>query len=126
MGKKNTKRQLKKEQRAREAEDRAAAVAEFEARKRRYRVACVVVPVVAFGAALGIYYGFDDKQLAGLVGLIGVAVWVLVLLAAVGLTIKPRDRSRAGSIDFGSGRCACRSTRCATRSCARPATRRWW
>ena len=46
----------------------------------------------------------DQKQLAGLIGMGGVGIWILVILGLIGSSVKPRDRVRAGSIDFGSKR----------------------
>lgn len=104
MGKKKTKRDLKKEQRARDAEAREVARLNFEARLKKFRVAAGVVPIVGLVAAIGAYYATDDTQLAALVGLIAIAIWIPVGLGAIGGAINPRDRTRAGSIDFGNKR----------------------
>jgi len=100
--KKKTKRELKKEQREQEAEEREAARLAFEARRRKYRIAAAVVPAVTLALAIGVYIGTDDKQLAGLIGMFGLAIFVPLLLGAVGSEVKPRDRVRAGAIDFGN------------------------
>lgn len=104
MGRKKSKKDKKREAREQaEAEEQAAQEA-FEARRRLYRIAAVAVPVVTLAAALGVYFGIDDRQLAGLIGMVGVAGWIPVVLGALGSRIKPRDRTRAGSIDFGNKR----------------------
>ena len=104
MAKKKTKRELKREQREREAEERAAAKAAFEAKRRKYRIAAVAIPIVTLATAIGVYMATDDRQLAGLTGLFGVGAFILVLLGLIGSSVKPRDRVRAGSIDFGNKR----------------------
>lgn len=103
MGKKS-KKQKKRDLRDEEAEEREAGQRALDVRRRRYRVAAAVLPVLVLAASLGVYFAWDDRQLAGLVGLIGIAVWVPVLLGSIGGEIRPRDRVRAGSIDFGSKR----------------------
>jgi len=104
MGKKKTKKDKRREQREREAEERALALAAAKLRLKRFQIAAAVVPIVFLGAAIGVYVAMDDKQLAGLIGLVGLAVWVPVLLGLLGARIEPRDRTRAGSIDFGNRR----------------------
>ena len=99
-----SKKQRKREERARrEAEERAAEEA-AQRRLRNYRIAAAVVPVVTLAISLSIYFAMNDRQLAALVGMVGLAVWVPILLGVVGARVKPRDRTRAGSIDFGNRR----------------------
>ncbi len=104
MGKKKTKRQIKREERERVAEEREAASAAFRAKRKKYRIAAFVVPIVALVAAIAVYMSTDDKQLAGLTGMVGVGIFIPLLLGAVGGEVTPRDRTRAGSIDFGNKR----------------------
>ena len=104
MGKKKTKRQLKREERDRQAEELAIATEAFEGKRRKYRIAAAVLPIVTLVASIAVYIGLNDKQLAGLTGMIGIAIWIPMMLGAVGSQVKPRDRTRAGSIDFGSKR----------------------
>ena len=104
MGKKKTKRQIKREERERDAEEREAATRAFMAKRKKYRIAAFVVPVVALALSIAVYVVTDDKQLAGLTGMVGVGIFVPLLLGAVGGEVPPRDRTRAGSIDFGNKR----------------------
>ncbi|HHH29858.1 MAG TPA: hypothetical protein ENK57_16140 [Polyangiaceae bacterium] len=104
MGKKKTKRQIKREQREHDAEARALATAVFEAKRRKYRIAAILVPIVTLAISIGVYMATDDKQLAGLIGMVGVSIFVPLGLGAVGSEVTPRDRTRAGSIDFGNKR----------------------
>jgi hypothetical protein len=96
-------KQKRKEADERREEDRAA-VEVARTRQTRLRIAAVVVPLVAIAAALGVFFGTDDKQLAALIGMIGLALWVPTLLGLLGGQVPPRDRTRAGSIDFGNKR----------------------
>lgn len=104
MGRKKSKKDKKREAREQAAAEEQAALEAFEARRRLYRIAAVAVPVVTIAAAVGIYLGMDDQQLAALVGMVGLAGWIPVVLGALGSRITPRDRTRAGSIDFGNKR----------------------
>ena len=103
MGKKKTKREKQREDRDQAVEEERVAKELFEARRRKYRIAAVVLPIVALVAAVGVYLGTDDRQLAGLTGMVGVAIWVPLFLGAIGSEVTPRDRTRAGAIDFGGG-----------------------
>ena len=101
---KKTKKQRKREQRDRDEEARLEAEAAARTRMQRYRIAAAVVPLVTLAISLTIYFTLDDQALAALVGMVGLAIWVPVLLGVVGGGVKPRDRTRAGSIDFGNRR----------------------
>ncbi|MBX3273515.1 MAG: hypothetical protein KF729_24845 [Sandaracinaceae bacterium] len=103
MSKKKTKRDQRREERDAAVEEERAATEVFEERRRRFRIAAAVLPVVALAAAIGVYLATDDKQLAGLTGLVGVAIWIPLFLGAIGSQVTPRDRTRAGAIDFGGG-----------------------
>ena len=104
MAKKKTKRDVRREQRDQRVEDEAAAQVAFEAKRKKYRIAALAIPLITLGAAIGVYMATEDKQLGGLAGLVGIGAWILVLLGLIGSSIKPRDRVRAGSIDFGNKR----------------------
>lgn len=104
MGKKKSKRERKREQREREEAERQAAQEAFEKRRRLYRIGAVIVPLVTLAVAVSVYVGMDNRQLAGLSGMVGLAAWVPMILGALGSQIRPRDRTRAGSIDFGNKR----------------------
>ncbi|HJL16844.1 MAG TPA: hypothetical protein RMH99_14365 [Sandaracinaceae bacterium LLY-WYZ-13_1] len=101
---KKSKKELRRERKEREEQARREAEALRLKRRRIFRIAAVVVPVITLAGAIAIYVGMDDRQLAGLLGMVGLAIWVPVLLGLVGSSVKPRDRTRAGSIDFGNKR----------------------
>lgn len=85
-------------------EEESAAIEVARTRRTRFRIASAVVPIVTVAVALGVYFGTGDKQLAALIGMIGLALWVPTLLGLLGGQVPPRDRTRAGSIDFGNKR----------------------
>ncbi len=101
---KRTKRESKRERRAREASDREVAERAARQRQRRLRWVAIAIPVITLAAALTTYGVTDDAQIAALIGLLGIGLWVPALLGAIGATVVARDRTRAGSIDFGQRR----------------------
>ena len=101
---KKSKKQRKREQRDRDIVEADAAHDVALRRQRMLRIAAAVVPLVTLAVSLSIYFSTEDTQLAALVGMVGLAIWVPVLLGVVGGNVKPRDRTRAGSIDFGNRR----------------------
>lgn len=103
MARKTKKQRKRDERERRDAEEKAAEEA-AQRRLRNYQIAAGVVPVITLAVSLAIYFAVNDRQLAALVGMVGLAVWVPLLLGVVGSRVKPRDRTRAGSIDFGNKR----------------------
>ena len=101
---KKSKKQRKREERERKEAEEKAAQEIADRRLRNYRIAAAVVPAVTLAISLGIYFSMNDRQLAALIGMIGLAAWIPVLLGVIGGGVTPRDRTRAGSIDFGNKR----------------------
>lgn len=101
MGKKakNNKERATRDVAVREAAARAAAL-----RLRRMRIAMIAVPIVTLALAMSTWLAADAPRAAALIGLVGVGTWIPILLGALGAEIEPRDRTRAGSIDFGHRR----------------------
>ncbi|HEY8430597.1 MAG TPA: hypothetical protein VIL20_19590 [Sandaracinaceae bacterium] len=104
MGKKKSKKQEKREQRERRAAELAAIERVAYRRRRIMRAVVIAIPLVTIAAAVLTYVLTDEAQTAALVGLIGVGLWVPAVLGLVGGAVSPRDRTRAGSIDFGHRR----------------------
>lgn len=104
MGKQKSKKHERRARREREELERQAALEEMAKRRRVLAIASIALPIATLGGSLAIYYGTGDRQLAALLGLVGIALWVPALLGLIGSAVKPRDRTRAGSIDFGSKR----------------------
>ncbi len=104
MAKKKDKKTTKREKREQEAADRQAAEEAALKRRRTMRSVVVAIPVITLAAAGITWATTDDVRLAALVGLLGVGLWVPALLGVIGASVSPRDRTRAGSIDFGQRR----------------------
>lgn len=99
---KRTKKKEKQERREQEAAARQMAAQAAAARLRKMRMLGVAVPLVTLAFALTAWLAMDSPRVAALGALVGVAVWIPVLLGSIGSEIQPRDRTRAGSIDFGN------------------------
>ena len=99
MGQKKRARKERREaQRAAEAEAKQRLA---EARRKRQRLLVgVVVSTVA--AALLSWFVLDNERLTGIAILVGGLLFLLVSLGMLGAGISPRDRDRAGAIDFGN------------------------
>ncbi|MDQ3030835.1 MAG: hypothetical protein M3Y87_00300 [Myxococcota bacterium] len=99
MGRKKTD-QKKADREAAEAM-KAADQAAVEQMTRRRRVILAAVPAITALLALGAYFAFDDRRAVAVILVLGIAAWVPFALGSIGGAIPPRDRNRAGSIDFG-------------------------
>jgi len=97
-GKKSDKKARKEAERA--AREEAERLAKAAAAKRKRIL--LAIPVLTAAAAAGAYFALENERLVGISVLIGGLLWLMVALGAVGGSIKPRDRLRSGSIDFGT------------------------
>jgi hypothetical protein len=104
MSTKKTKKERKKSRRAEEDAQREAEIRSLERRQRYFRIAAISFPIVTAVLAVSAYFALDDKRAAAIIVGIGVALWLPALLGSLGASIRPRDRLRAGSIDFGQRR----------------------
>ncbi len=104
MGK--AKQQAKKEARKRaQREAKEAREAErlaIEKAEAQRRAVLIAVPLLTFAAAAGLYFGINRPQLAGMALLIGGVIFLMFGLSAIGGKVEPKDRHRAGAIDFGN------------------------
>ena len=102
MPKKQTeRRQARKERQkaAKEARQEAEALAK---RRRQIQMRLAgAVGVLTLGIAAVCYWALDNRQLMGVTLLIGGVLFLLLILAALASGVQPRDRTRAGSIDYG-------------------------
>ncbi len=101
MAKKVNKRELREQRREEERAEREAAEAKAQKRLRLMRLLVAVVPLVTLAFAIPTWLVLESPRAAALLAVVGVAVWIPVLLGGLGSAIEPRDRTRAGSIDFG-------------------------
>ena len=101
MGKaKREAKKARKKDKTIEARERADAE---RARKKR-RIIVLLIPVLTAAVALTFWLGLEMPSLAGATLLGGAVLWLMVELGYVGAGVPPRDRSKAGSIDYGNRR----------------------
>lgn len=94
----------KKERRAQEREERRQREVEEKRRNRRRQVLVWSIPLVTGAAAAGAWFYLENKAATGAIILGGAMIWLLAGLGFIGSGVTPRDRIRAGSIDFGRKR----------------------
>jgi Flp pilus assembly protein TadB len=103
MVKKQNDRRLARKERqkaAKEARQEAEAAAK---RRRTQRMQLAgVVGVLTLAVAGVCYWVLDNRQLMGVTLLIGGVLFLLLVLSTLASSVHPRDRSRAGSIDYGN------------------------
>lgn len=71
-------------------------------RSQTRRYVLIGVPILTAAVALGLWLGLDDERLAGVAILLGAVVFLLYALGTLGGSVEPRDRDKAGAIDFGT------------------------
>ncbi|MGB5696952.1 MAG: hypothetical protein WBM46_14945 [Polyangiales bacterium] len=102
MANKPTDRRQARKERAKEAKQ---ARREAEARMRRRRQLqmrmALGVAILTLTVAGLCYWVFDNRQLMGVTLLIGGVLFLLLALGTLASGVQPRDRTRAGSIDYG-------------------------
>ncbi|MEM6955591.1 MAG: hypothetical protein AAF411_30540 [Myxococcota bacterium] len=107
MAKKSEKQRRKAERKAqKDAEKAARAAAEeaFRLRQEKHKRALIAIPLITGALALGLVFGLGESQLAGIVGLCGGLLFLMIGLSSLGGSVQPRDRMKAGSIDFGASK----------------------
>jgi hypothetical protein len=102
MAKKQNERRQARKERAKEAKE-AKREAEASAHRRRQlqirvSAAVAVLTLVISGIC---YWALDNRQLMGITLLIGGVLFLLLALGTLASGVRPRDRTRAGSIDYG-------------------------
>ena len=60
------------------------------------------VAVLTLAVAAVCYWAFDNRQLMGITLLIGGVLFLVLALGTLASGVQPRDRTRAGSIDYGN------------------------
>ncbi len=101
MGKaKRAEKKARKKNKELEAELEAAE----ERTRTRRTVVLAAIPLVTLAAAAVCLWVYEASTLAGAVLLGGALFWLMAGLGFLGSSIRPRDRQRAGSIDFGQRR----------------------
>ena len=102
MAKKQNERRQARKERAQDAKEarREAEVAAQRRRQLQIRVSAVVA-VLTLGVAGLCYWVFDNRQLMGITLLIGGVLFLVLALGTLASGVQPRDRTRAGSINYG-------------------------
>ena len=102
MAKKTNERRQARRERAKEAKEaRKEAEARVRRRRRRQAQLAAMVAVLTLALAAVCYWVLDNRQLMGVTLLIGGVLFLLLALGTLGSGVQPRDRMRAGSIDYG-------------------------
>jgi len=98
----NERRQARKE-RAREAKEAKREAQERAEQRRRMQLRLSAAVAVLTLLIAGIcYWVLENRQLMGITLLIGGVLFLVVALGTVASGVQPRDRTRAGSIDYGN------------------------
>jgi hypothetical protein len=100
--KQNDRRQARKERArdAKEAKREAEALAQQRRRLQiRLSAAVAVLTLVVAGVC---YWALDNRQLMGITLLVGGVLFLVLALGTLASGVPPRDRTRAGSIDYGN------------------------
>lgn len=102
MAKKQTERREARKERQKAAKE-AKREAEAYARKRRQLRMRMAggVGLLTLAVAGICYWVLDNRQLMGVTLLIGGVLFLLLVLSTLASGVQPRDRTRAGSIDYG-------------------------
>ena len=103
VAKKHNERRQARKERAREAKE-AKREAEVTAQRRRrmqmrMSAAVAVLTLVVAGVC---YWLLESRQLMGITLLIGGVLFLVLALGTLASGVRPRDRTRAGSIDYGN------------------------
>lgn len=71
-------------------------------RRHRIRIALLIaIPILAIGAAAAAVHFLESKPAAGIILLLGAALWITVLAVNLGQDIPRRDRLRYQGLNFG-------------------------
>jgi uncharacterized membrane protein len=98
----NERRQARKE-RARDAKEaKREALERAQQRRRKQQWLSAAVAVLTLLIAAICYWVLENRQLMGITLLIGGVLFLVVALGTLASGVQPRDRTRAGSIDYGN------------------------
>lgn len=102
MANKQTERRQARKERQKAAKV-ARQEAEAQAKRRRHLQmrAAAGVALLTLVVAGVCYWVLDNRQLMGVTLLIGGVLFLLLALGTLASGVQPRDRTRAGSIDYG-------------------------
>lgn len=103
MAKKQNERRQARKERAKEAKEAKREAQERAQQRRRLQLNMSAAVAVLTLAVAGLcYWVFDNRQLMGITLLIGGVLFLVLALGTLASGVQPRDRTRAGSIDYGN------------------------
>jgi len=100
--KQNERREARKERQKAAKEARKQAEAEAKRRRQLQLRVAAAVGVLTLSIAAVSYFALENRQLTGISLLIGGVLTLLIVLGTLASGVRPRDRTRAGSIDYGN------------------------
>jgi hypothetical protein len=102
MAKKPNELRQARRERAKEAKQAKRDAEASAQHRRRLQIRASAAVAVLTGVVAGLcYWVFDNRQLLGITLLIGGVLFLVLALGALASGVQPRDRTRAGSIDYG-------------------------
>lgn len=103
MAKKHSDRRQARKERAKEAKEAKREAQERVQKRRRLQMrVSAAVALLTLAIAAICYWVLDNRQLMGITLLIGGVLFLVVALSTLASGVQPRDRTRAGSIDYGN------------------------
>ena len=100
--KQNDRRQARKERQKAAKEARQEAEAQAQRRRQKQMKLAGAIAVLTLVVAAVCYWVLENRQLMGITLLIGGVLFLLFALGTLASGVQPRDRTRAGSIDYGN------------------------
>lgn len=102
MAKKTNERRQARKERAKAAKEAKKELEALAKRRRQMqmRIAAAIGVLTLVIAAI-CYWALDNRQLMGVTLLVGGVLFLLFALSTLASGVQPRDRTRAGSIDYG-------------------------
>jgi hypothetical protein len=95
------RRQARKDKARAAKQARREAEAHAQRRRRLQMWVAVAVAVLTLVGAAICYWLLDNRQLMGVTLLFGGVLFLLIALGTLASGVRPRDRTRAGSINYG-------------------------
>ncbi|MBT8468813.1 MAG: hypothetical protein KJN97_08690 [Deltaproteobacteria bacterium] len=100
--KQSDRRQARKERAKQSKEAKREAQERAEQRRRMQMRISAAVAFLTLAIAAICYWVLDNRQLMGITLLIGGVLFLVLALGTLASGVQPRDRTRAGSIDYGN------------------------
>lgn len=102
MGKSKAKREARKLQKAAEEKAKREAEAAQERAAAARRKVLAAIPIFTAALAAALWFATENTKGVAIVLLVGGLAFLGYGLTVLGGSVEPRDRGRAGAIDFGA------------------------